>query len=511
MTNGNVTKDGRKVPVIMATQHPDNAGKVVFFNREFVNTADELEECYKMFSELGADEYMWDWEGKFVDEAVIEKLFRKYPDFFQKNQLGKDFFLTFRVPNTDEEKTARVARAYMSILTADDFAKSSGFHSPPVFEVILPMTNNVEQLMRIQRTFRKVAEFEREIFSHEMGDLEYINVIPLFEDTETIINSWKIMKEYVEKCASEFGHKVTHMRPFIARSDPAMNAGLVPAECAMRAALSNYHYKFAEQTGVEVYPMIGTGSLPFRGGLNPEFLEHRLDDLGGVRTVTTQSAFRYDYSEAEVKEAYDLLKEKLPTSKALHLTDDEIDAVLEINEIFGNFYRGTVEQIAPLVNKIAAHVPGRRERILHIGLFGYSRGIGEVKLPRAIKFTGSLYSLGLPPEFIGTGRGLKVMKEKGMFDLIDKLYVNLRSDLKHAGKYFNPENLEMLMSEYPALADYKEDIRLIEEILEIPIGPVKPHHYIHRNLSSSTYWHMKQDGDLTPVISKAGKMRKSLG
>lgn len=506
-----VTADGRKIPTIMATQHPDNAGDVYLFGDPFVTTANELEECYSMFADLGADEYMWDWEGKFVDEAVVEKLFRQYPDFFQAHPLGKEFFLTFRIPNADEEKTARLARAYMSLLTSDDFAKSSGFFSPPVFEMILPMTVRTEQLVKIRKTFRQVAEFERKIFAHEMGDISDINIIPLFESTDIIINSWKILEEYVDACESEFGKKPTYLRPFIARSDPAMNAGLIPAECAMRAAVSNYYYKFKARTGIEVYPIIGTGSLPFRGGLNPAFLQERLRDLKGIRTVTTQSAFRYDYEPDEVRKAYDLLKKELPNSEALQLTDSEVEDVLEINDVFGKLYRGTVESIAPLINRVAEHVPSRRERIQHTGLFGYSRGVGKVTLPRAIKFTGALYSIGLPPEFIGTGRGLKAMKEAGKLPLIEKLYLNLRADLRHAGKYFNPENLVLLTEEYPALKDYAEDIRLIEEILEIPIGPVEPHHFIHRNVASSVYWTMKQGNDLSDIITRSGLMRKSLG
>lgn len=503
--------DGRKIPTIMATQHPDNAGDVYLFGDPFVTTADELEECYHMFSDLGADEYMWDWEGKFVDEAVVEKLYRQHVDFFQHHPLGRDFFLTFRIPNTDEEKTARLARAYMSLLTSDDFAKSSGFYSPPVFEVILPMTVRTEQLVKIRRTFRQVAEFERNVFAHEMGDISDINIIPLFESTDIIINSWKILEEYAQVCEKEFGKKLQYIRPFIARSDPAMNAGLIPAECAMRAAVSNYYYKFKEKTGIEVYPIIGTGSLPFRGGLNPAFLKERLKDLKGICTVTTQSAFRYDYSPDEVKSAYDLIKKELPGSKPLRLSDKEVDDVMEINEIFGKLYKATVESIAPLINRIAEKVPSRRERILHTGLFGYSRGMGKVTLPRAIKFTGALYSIGLPPEFIGTGRGLKIIKESGKLPLIEKLYLNLRADLQHAGKYFNPENLSLLIEEYPALKDYKEDIRLIEEILDIPIGPVEPHHFIHRNLSSSVYWTMKQDKDFSDLITSSGLMRRSLG
>ena len=112
----------------MATQHPDNAKEAYFLGKKFVNILDEIEECYRMYDELKCTEYMWDWEGKFVDEAVIEKLYQRYYDFFKKNQLGKDVFLTFRIPNTDEESGYRLARAFMAMLTADDIAQEVGMH-----------------------------------------------------------------------------------------------------------------------------------------------------------------------------------------------------------------------------------------------------------------------------------------------------------------------------------------------------------------------------------------------
>ena len=64
-------------------------------------------------------------------------------------------------------------------------------------------------------------------------------------------------------------------------------------------------------------------------------------------------------------------------------------------------YRAEVREIAGLVNQVAPHVPRRRLRKLHIGLFGYSREGQDMSLPRAITFCASLYSVGLPPELLG--------------------------------------------------------------------------------------------------------------
>ena len=57
----------RKIPTTMATQHPDNAGKPYWHSKSFISTDAELKECYLCFSDLGIDEYNWDWEGKFCE------------------------------------------------------------------------------------------------------------------------------------------------------------------------------------------------------------------------------------------------------------------------------------------------------------------------------------------------------------------------------------------------------------------------------------------------------------
>ena len=85
----------RKIPATMATQHPDNAC-APYFERDgdgFISTYEEVAECYSAFHDLNCEEFMWDWEGKYVDEAVVDKLFHSYNDYFKKHELGKDKFL----------------------------------------------------------------------------------------------------------------------------------------------------------------------------------------------------------------------------------------------------------------------------------------------------------------------------------------------------------------------------------------------------------------------------------
>src|SRR5436189_2465174 len=104
-----------------------------------------------------------------------------------------------------------------------------------------------------------------------------------------------------------------------------------------------------------------------------------------------------------------------------------------------------------MINDIASYLTKRRERVQHTGLFGYSRGVGSVKLPRAIGFTAALYSLGIPPEFIGTGRGLAQIKTKEK--VIEKHYRDLKKDLMQAGKFLNKDVLASLAKQSSSWGD----------------------------------------------------------
>ncbi len=501
----------RRFPATMATQHPDNSGRAYFNGKRFISAKDEIEECFRCFSELGVQEYMWDWEGKFVDEAVIDRLYNLHHDYFKKTEIGKDVFLTFRIPNVWIESSHKLPRAFMNMITAEDAAKTYKFHSPPLFEVILPMASESEQLIYLQKTFAKIAKASEDIFDLK-SELKTINVIPLFEKFDIIADSKNILKGYLDFLQKEYNYTPEYMRIFTARSDPAMNAGFIPAKIAAKQSISLYH-EFGEENGIEIYPWVGGGSLPFRGGINPENIDASIAEHAGVGTLTVQSAFRYDYELEEVKKAIKKMNEQIPKlrKKFIKISKEENEAINEFNTKVAEFFRQTIEPNAGLINTIAGKLPGHRERMQHIGLFGYSRGMGEVTLPRAIKFTGSLYSIGVPPELIGSGRALKLAKEMGILDLVNKICPFLKADFEHAGHYLNRENLDHLCKENETWKEVRNEIEYIEDLVGVEIKQKKTHHIIHRNFSSNIYHKLHLDEDFSEDVLKAAEIRKSLG
>jgi len=302
-----------------------------------------------------------------------------------------------------------------------------------------------------------------------------------------------------------FGKLPFYIRPFCARSDPALNSGIVPTTLAIKWALSEYA-KFTKKTGLETFPIIAPGALPFRGGLTPETVEDFVKEFSGVRTVVIQSAFRYDYSIREVRQAVDYIVHKTSQFKAKILSKATERDIRKIIPWFENSYAETVRKIAPVIGKISIHIPPRRERMQHIGLFGYSRGVGKIRLPRAIGFTASCYSLGIPPELFGVGQGLLRAKKEGKLPLIEELYETLRPALINAGRYLRKESLKEL-----GLKKLEEDILLIEDYLGQSLGPKKKSEFEHQKLVGKILVSMKKGESPKALIEKAAILRRSLG
>ena len=106
-------KINRKIPATMATQHPDHASRPFWYKEAFIPAIEEARECFLNFADLGITEYKWDWEGKLVDESVLERLIAQHFEYFKKHPIGKDKFLTFRLPNPKVQTEFRMSRALM--------------------------------------------------------------------------------------------------------------------------------------------------------------------------------------------------------------------------------------------------------------------------------------------------------------------------------------------------------------------------------------------------------------
>jgi len=485
-----------KIPRVMSTQHPDNVLLPFFAESQDMSGDDEVQEAYYAFSHLGCDEQMWDCEGKEVDDFVVRKILTKYDHFFKQARLGEDVFLTLRVPNPDVEKDeAKVLiEALESIPRSCDAARLFyGKDIAPIVEVILPMTVSHESLNRIYYYYKDfVVGKENQPFYH--GDItisewigefkpETINVIPLFEDKEHMLEAHNIMRKYLSNKA------IKHQRVFIARSDPAMNYGMVSAVLCNKVALQRLR-RFSEETGVKIYPILGAGSAPFRGHLAPHTVEKVLEEYPDVQTFTVQSAFKYDNPVPSVISAVNTLK----TSGMTRGHEIDEGKCIEIIDKVSMEYRRLIEPLAPVINHMAGFVPKRRMRKLHVGLFGYARSVGKIKLPRVISFCAACYSIGLPPEILG----LNALTSDDIAGMKDT-YVNFMFDMRTAMSYFNEDVLSILPDEVKASlkldwGDYKINLE-------------------HKTVTSRIIKAVKENdnSNLQSMLVEAAHIRKFLG
>jgi phosphoenolpyruvate carboxylase len=389
----------------MSTQHPDNVAMPFFAQSAPLTAEDEVREAYYAFSHLGCDEQMWDFEGKEVDGHVVEKLLSTYESFFAENPIGESNHLTPRIPNPALEpmQAKVVLEVLQSLPRHADIARV--FYKrdrPPILELIYPMTTSARELDRVREYYERfVAGMEQVTLEGDEGPLgtwfgrfspPTVRMIPLIEDREHLLAADDLVRDYLR------GKDLDHMRVFIARSDPALNYGYLSATLLALLSLQRLAALEAE-TGVPIYPVIGVGSVPFRGGLAPRSVDRVFATYPSVQTFTIQSAFKYDHPPDAVREGITKLREH---ERSRPVAVDEGHALELLDRLIAR-YQSEVQELAPLVNTVARAVPRRRLRKMHVGLFGYNRESAGVVLPRAIPFCASLYSIGLPPELIGFG------------------------------------------------------------------------------------------------------------
>ena len=481
----------------MSTQHPDNVTIPFFAEKSIMEGEDEIKEAFYTFSHLGADEQLWDAEGKEVDAFVIKKLFTRYEPYFRQKILGKDKFITLRVPNPEVEKNEAkiLLEALHSLPRNYDLAKVFyGNDTPPIFEVAVPMCSSEMSIQRVHEYYKEVIIKSQDKVICDiklkdwLGELKPVDIrtIPLFETKEAILNAAIYVEKYIN-----YAKIIDYQRVWFARSDPALNYGSVATVLTIKVGLQRL-YQLQEKTGVQILPIIGCGSAPFRGNFTPLNAEQMVAGYPSIQTFTIQSAFKYDYPAPQVMQAIERVQN---TIRGVPLFVDE-SQVLPLIEKLEKEYQQCIAIIASKISLISPYIPARRKRKLHIGLFGYARKHGEITLPRAITFCASLYSLGLPPDALGL-----CILEKSDLEQIRTYYKTIDDDMKAALQYVNKDNLDFFG---PVI---KEKVLQALELFDIKINKE------HEKASSDVLESLKRNDIITlqEHILKAAQIRKFLG
>ncbi len=482
----------------MSTQHPDNVNNPFFSDNAELAGEDEIKEVFYTYSHIHSREQLWDCEGKEVDNFVVKKLLSKYDSFFRRHVLGKDVFLTLRVPNPSIEKSE--AKILLETLESipRNFDAARLFYNDdiaPIFEIALPMTRDYRELARIAEYYKHYVvgkqhhKLKGEITIAEwIGNFkpETLRIIPLIEEKDTILNPENIVENFVKEEKIE-----DYQRVWLARSDPALNYGNAATVLMLKVSFQKLH-ELQEKLSVDILPMLGCGSAPFRGNFKPTNIKNCVNGYPSVHTFTLQSAFKYDYPIHDVSNAVKYLNESKP-SKPVNVDEKKC------TEIIGKLipeYQKQVKLLADSINNISSYIPSRRKRKLHIGLFGYSRNMGELKLPRAIVFCAALYSYGLPPEILG----LNALNSNEI-DYVRDIYKNFDNDLKDSLQYLNMENLKIFPKEIA------EKVESASKIIDYEINEK------HKKVTSIILENLKRQeyNILSENITRAGFIRGFLG
>lgn len=434
----------------MSTQHPDNVNTPFFSDHTELGGDDEIKEAFYAYSHMHCREQLWDCEGKEVDNFVVKKLLNKYEPYFRKHILGKEVFLTLRVPNPSVEKSE--AKILLETLESipRNFDAAKMFYdngAAPIFEVALPMTTDYRELVRISNYYSNhVVGKQHQRLGDGMTIAEWIGtfqpdklkLIPLLEDKDALLNSDKIIEGYLSHENVE-----DYQRVWLARSDPALNYGDIATVLMLKVSFQKLG-RLQERLPIEILPILGCGSAPFRGNFKPTNVKSCIRDYPSVHTYTLQSAFKYDYHIKDVVNAVEHINES-KSGKPLEVDEERCIPIIDkaMKE-----YQKQVSLLEPFIHEMSPYIPPRRKRKLHIGLFGYSRSVSGMKLPRAITFAASLYSYGLPPEILG----LNALTESDI-DFIKEFYPNFENHLRDSLQYLNKDNLRAFPREIIKLAE----------------------------------------------------------
>lgn len=519
-------------PKVMCTQHPDAASK-------YIATQEEPGEAIEAAKVFGCDEYMPDYEGKATPYHQNVQIVLK---LIEETDLvpGKDVVITPRAPSAVQENRFRQLMVMMSIAEANyDALKYSDFQA--INEFVHPMTGSVKEIIEAQQHMVDISELSKKEFGFSM---EVPRIIPLIEDAPALLHAKELAGNTILAWKEHFGTVPDEFRVFLGKSDSALSFGHVASTLSCKCAIngiSELNSELDTQTGI----IFGAGTLPFRGHLDLKNAENFFREYRGIGTITLQSALRYSHKKGDAEALVSLAKERLPQTPEV-FSAEEKEEIVNLIGIFGASYSRILRQLAPTINQIADLLPQQRDRLMSKGTGGYSRSAPDISglvklcrtdigkeleasmpaenlhLPRAIKFTGALYSIGLPPEFIGTGRALEKAREKlgeaACENLLINYFPSLADDLNFASGYLDLNVASRFLSG-ECLNEVRKDIEILRDTFDLETSP-EPSYRILVEMMQPDLLQAGSKGNcmdeevsqlVCSTLTKMGKIRKALG
>jgi len=450
------------IPRLMCTQHPDATVKVT--------AQDEVDEAIQGFTMFECDEVMSDYEGKLTPYAQPKDIVLRASKL--NIAIGERYFITPRVPNPRLEDMDRVALSIEASLIANYYSYKY-LNTQAVKWIILPMVEEPEIVRLVQRLIIK----KMKVYHEELGLPEInIQLIPLVEDSNRFLDIYRYVT-VLYNTLREFNIELKYMRVFLGKSDAAVKSGHIASALALMYALYELS-KIGEELDIDVQPIIGMGSPPFRGGINnPRLVEYEVQHYQGYKTVTIQSAVRYDVPYNEYKRVSSTILWQL--ERPVRKVETSVNRlVYRASES----YKRTVTRYLDSLVRFSSYIPLTRDRISwreYSRIFSLEDRL--LNVPRAIVYTATWYVLGLPPIFLDSEFIIESYRNDEIDEILNYMPY-LVEEWRYEAQFYIPSIAskrlgELIVKKVNEAFDYMgikpEPNETYKNILEL--NPVEPH------------------------------------
>jgi phosphoenolpyruvate carboxylase len=292
----------------------------------------------------------------------------------------------------------------------------------------------------VQRLIVKKMRVYQEEFSIPKMDVQ---LVPLVEDVERFLEIHRFIT-ILYNAVKDYGIEMHNLRVFIGKSDAAVKAGHIASSIGVVLAL----YKTLivdKELDLDIKPIIGMGMPTFRGGINnPTLVEHEVRCYQGFRTVTIQSAIRYDNPFEKYRKVYTVLSEWI--DKPARAIDEGIATRIIENAM--SSYRKLVSRYLEVVNRFSERIPSTRERVSWRE-YGRRIELGDklLNVPRAIVFTATWYTLGVPPTYLDAEYIINAYRS-GEIDEVLKLMPQLLNEWRYELQFYVPSIASKRLDEH---------------------------------------------------------------